>query len=167
MKNLLFIVMLLTAFCNESFTQASSTDFTRKGKFIVEAGYNLIGGITSGTGISLLSDEGTTLYAVGFDMGTFLTEKLALKGNLSILGIEGDNILSLGIGPKYYIANKIPIDATIGFLNVSDSNTIKFGAGVGYAIKLADNILLEPNVNINIFEDSELFGFKASFVMLL
>ncbi len=82
-KILLFSVFLLSV----SIYAQEATPFTKKGKFLIETGYNIIGGLTSGTGISILSGLGGdgSITSLGFDGGTFLSENFALKLKFSLL----------------------------------------------------------------------------------
>ena len=72
------ITLFSIAFCFLSFNQNAISQedqpFVRKGKFLIESGYNIVSGLTTGTGISILSDEGLTLSSIGFDGGYFTSE---------------------------------------------------------------------------------------------
>jgi hypothetical protein len=72
----------------------------------------------------------------------------------------------VGIGAKYYIGGKLPFELVPAIINGGDLNFI-FTTSLGYAGKLAPNILFEPSVSLMGYPDDFLFGFKGTFVMIL
>lgn len=172
-KRILLLCIGLIAFNAQA--QKSTTDeddvFVRKGRILIETGYDILGGFGfgSGTGISSYSDQDdNTISAIGIDGGYFLSENFALKLKYSSIGSNGNTLSSIGVGAKYYIIGKIPLD--IGFSNLSgggDSERLtSFTAG--YAFRLADNITLEPSIGAIASEADDAIGtFKIKFAMFL
>ena len=124
-----------------------------KGNILVETDYSIVSGILGGTGAGVISDNTRTSITLGFDGGYFVTNRTALLFRLGVFSPAGNNtLISLGVGGKYYLLDRIPISLDFGMIvgenqEFSSSNTIFNGnLNVGYAIPLADNIFLEPNV---------------------
>lgn len=162
MKNVLLVFALL--FCTGSIFAQDA--FQRKGRMLVETGYNLVAGFSSGTGLSVIVQEGETATSLGIDAGYFVTEDLAVKGQVGVLGVDGGTIVNLGAGLKYYIIGSIPVELTGGVLTGSGFNQFLGNVNAGYAIKLAPNIALEPNVGL-ILQEGSLFEAGIRFAMFL
>lgn len=143
--------------------------FIRKGRILIESGYNLFGGlpIGGGTGLLSLSDDDNSISGVGLNGGYFVTEDLALKLNFSNLGGEGSDLTSIGLGAKYYIIGKIPIEIGLGQIE-SDGQEINFSTfTAGYGISLADNINLEPSIGVFRNDGFSLRIINLNFAMFL
>ena len=147
--------------------QDDTAPFQRKGRILVETGYNLFAGFSSGSGLSLiLDDDGESITSLGFDGGYFLSENFALKMKLSLLAANG-SLTNFSVGGKYYIAGKVPIELGAGFISFSDDSEFLANLSIGYALDLADNITLEPNLGILTTSDGALLEFGLSFSMFL
>lgn len=147
--------------------------FTRKGRVLVETGYNLIGGIgAGGTGFTSYSQNDETITSIGAEGGYFITEDLALKIAISAITANDNTLSSTAIGLKYYIIGKIPVDLTYGRLSNGDDSAGLGNFSVGYAVGLADNITLEPSIGL-LFGDEDGIGedpvgkFSLKFAMFL
>ena len=143
--------------------------FNRKGRILIETGYNLFGGLPIGgaTGLSSISEGEDTFSGLGFNGGYFISQNFALKLNYSNLGDGGTSITSLAIGAKYYIIGQVPIDVSLGRFGTGGNNT-SFGTfTVGYGIGLADNINLEPSIGFFGNEDDAITTFNVNFSMFL
>jgi hypothetical protein len=168
------LILLLICFCSYSTIQAQDSDgFSRKGKILVETGYNLIASTFRGTGASIIVSDGETITSIGAEMGYFLQENFALKFKLSIVDLGfGGTVTALGVGGKYYIAGKVPFEFAVGLLTGDGIDAFNGNLSIGYAVNLAHNILLEPSLGLLAGED-ELFGgtipinFRIAFVMIL
>jgi len=147
--------------------QDDSEVFNRKGRVLVETGYNLVAGFSSGTGLSLFVDEeGNTVTSVGFDGGYFISENFALKMKLSLLSSLG-SITNFQAGGKYYIGGRVPFELSAGLLSGGDNSEFLANLSIGYAINLAENITLEPNIGGLGTGDGILLEFGMSFSMFL
>lgn len=140
----------------------------RKGKIIIETGYSIFGNFSSGgTGIGIISQDGTTASSISVDGGKFVSEDVAIKVKVSHLSIFNSDFTFLSAGPKYYIAGVAPIEFTAG-LGIAEGNTDFIGnINGGYAAKLANNIYLEPTIGYTF--DGEGDGFSSvelSFALL-
>lgn len=165
----LFAFILLVG--NYSFAQSSEDDgeFKRKGRVLVETGYNIVGGINNSTGINTQLDfDGGSITAIGADMGIMLTENLALKFKLGLLNGSGLSITNIAGGVKYYAGGHVPIELTAGILDGGPgSSTFSAALKVGYAANLAQNITLEPALGFLIFDDEAALNFGVTFGMFL
>ena len=128
--------------------QAQDSDvFTRKGRILIEPGGGLFSIINKGSDFNFYFADGESITSFSVDGGYFLSENFALRGRLGVLAVEGSSLLNLNVGGRYYIAKKVPVQAGVGIL-AADGTTAIFDLGVGYGIKLARNINLEPNINL-------------------
>ena len=166
MKNFALILLCLSLNFGLQ-AQDDSDNFNRKGKILVETGYNLIAGFSSGTGLSLLvDDDGETFTSLGFDGGYFVSENFALKMKLSLLSSFG-SLTNFSVGGKYYAGGRVPIELGAGFLSSGGNSEFLANLSVGYAINLADNIALEPNIGGFTSGDGALLEFGLTFSMFL
>lgn len=141
--------------------------FMRKNRVLVETGYNLVAGFSSGTGLSILVDEDSdSVTSLGFDGGYFLSENFALKFRLGLLSSNG-SLTNFGVGGKYYIGGKVPIQLVAGALSGSGDSEFMGNFTIGYAIGLADNVALEPNLGFIVTDNGALFEFGFTFAMFL
>lgn len=150
MKTLLCLFFLLFL---GSTLSAQSNEFGRKGSILVETGYFLIPGLTSGTGAFILIDEGTTLTNLAFDGGYFISNDFALKFGFGLIS-AGESITSFAAGGKYYIGGVAPLELTGGLLSAGGDSQFIGNASIGYGIQLAPNINLEPSIGGVFGEDS-------------
>lgn len=163
----LSILLIMTVLATHSFAQEEFEPFSRKGKILLETGYNLIAGLGSGSGLTITYDpDGETLTSLGFNGGFFVSNNLAIKGRLSLLSTSGGSLTRVSVGPKYYIAGRVPIEIGAGILSGGGASEFLTNASVGIAIPIANNILLEPNVGL-LVADTGLFEFGLTFAMIL
>ena len=76
----------------------------------------------------------------------------------------------MAIGAKYYIVGKVPIEFSLGALTEGndDSENIEYSTiSVGYGIRLADNINLEPTLGIFAGDEDGIGTFTLNFSMFL
>ncbi|MEM9545266.1 MAG: hypothetical protein AAGA77_04800 [Bacteroidota bacterium] len=155
-----------------SYAQSSEDEgFSRKGKFLVETGYNIVGGLSNSTGANIqlsLDGDGGSITAIGTDIGKMLTDNLALKFKLGLLSANGLDITNITGGVKYYAGGNVPIELTAGIIDSAFGST-QFNANLkfGYAINLADNITLEPSMGAILIYDESALNFGVSFAMFL
>lgn len=179
MKKFLFLcifsltsICLYAQFADETTSNTEEIDFVfqKKGRILLETGFNILGGpVLAGTGATSFSNNNQTISSLGLDGGYLVTENLALKLNLSIIDIDqGDNINTIGVGAKYYIVGRVPIELGVARISLGNDQTQDFTRfSIGYGIKLADNIYLEPSVGAISVEDESIGTFRWSFVMFL
>ncbi|MEM6725457.1 MAG: hypothetical protein AAF598_15560 [Bacteroidota bacterium] len=162
MKQLLLLLsmLLLTG------SLIAQESFERKGRALIETGYNLVAGFSTGTGGSIIFSEGEAVTSLAFDGGYFVTRDLAIKGHVSVLSADGTSLVNVGGGLKYYIIGSIPVELTGGVLTGEGNSRFLGDFNAGYAIKLAPNIALEPNVGL-ILQEGSLFQIGARFAMFL
>jgi len=169
MNKIITIIALVLLVGNYSYAQSSDEEgFQRKGRFLVETGYNIVGGYNNSTGANVLLDvDGGSLTALGVDMGKMLTNNLALKFKLGILSGGGLSLTNFAGGIKYYVGGKVPIELTAGILDFGPSSS-NFNANLklGYAANLADNITLEPSIGLVVVDEAAI-SFGISFGMFL
>ena len=147
---------------------AQDDEFKRDGKFLVETGYNIVGGFSSGSGMSLLLDfDGDALTTIGFDGGKFISENFAIKTNISILNGGGLSLTTIAAGGKYYAGGNVPIQLLAGITTASGESFFNGKFSVGYGIRLADNINFEPSATFLILQDSGAVGMDMTFSMFL
>lgn len=148
MKSLIILVVLFASFSSVH-AQENEELFSKKRRVLVEMGYNLQNGFS--TGLSSNIEDGPNTTSIGIDMGAFLTENFALKASWSFLYVGGIQFSNLAGGAKYYIAGKVPVEQMFGFNsfdNEPDIKTVYSTSSVGYAFPLADNIYLEPTLGL-------------------
>ena len=144
----------------------NQVDFSKKGRVLIEAGYNLFSGFAGGTGASVFSTEGSSIISFGFDGGYFISENFALKFRLGLLNTGGESLINISGGGKYYIANQIPIELGAGIVTAGGGSAFLGNATVGYGIKLAPNINLEPSIGV-LYSGTALFKGGINFAMFL
>ncbi len=169
MNKIITIIALVLLVGNYSYAQSSEEEgFQRKGRFLVETGYNIVGGYNSSTGANVLLDvDGGSVTALGADMGKMLTNNLALKFRLGILSGAGLSLTNIAGGVKYYVGGKVPIELTAGILDLGPrSSNFNANLKLGYAANLADNITLEPSLGLVVIDEAAI-SFGMSFAMFL
>lgn len=142
--------------------------FVRKGKILVETGFNILNPVgSSNTGANLLLFGGNVSTNLGFEGGYFITQNFAIKGRLNLLSIPYNSpIINLGLGGKYYIGGKVPIEL-MGEVSIFEEAIQFIGATkLGYGIKLAENINLEPSIGVY-FAGPFAFSLGANFSLFL
>lgn len=166
--HVLLTVVVIFFFHSLSITaQERTNSFDRKGKVLVETGYNLVGGLLGGsTGFYLTSNEGQTITSLGLDGGYFISQNLAIKARLGLL-TTGESLTSFSIGAKYYIAGTIPIDIGVGGFSFIGETVFQGVGTVGYGIRLAPNINLEPKLGVQFISESTGFTAGVGFSMFL
>ena len=171
MKKILTMLTMVLMVGNYSFAQSSDDEgFVRKGRFLIETGYNIVGVYSSSTGTNLIMDfDGGTVSALGGDVGIMLTNSFALKFKLGLLTGGNDlNLTTLSAGAKLYAGGVVPIELTAGILDRGPASS-HFTANlrVGYAARLAPNITLEPTVGMQILSDEAVLNFGINFGLFL
>lgn len=170
MKRITTVLVVFLFSVNYSISQSSEEPtFSRNGRFLIETGYNIVGGINNSTGANLqINFDGGSVSALGADVGKFLSENFALKFKLGLLSGTGLSITTVTGGAKYYAGGKIPIELTAGIIDTGLDNP-KFNGNFkfGYAARLADNITLEPSLGLTIIYDESAFVMGISFAMFL
>ncbi len=165
MKKFIIIFLSLGIYCGMT-AQESSEIFNRKGRLLVETGYNLIAGFSSGSGLTvILDDDANTITSLGFDGGYFVSQNFALKAKLSLLA-SGGSLSNFSIGGKYYIGGSVPLELGAGLLSGGNTSQFLGNVSIGYAINIADNIALEPNLGA-LISDGSLLEFGLTFAMFL
>ena len=140
----------------------------RKGQILIETEYNTFGGLLGGgSGISLVSSGGSSLTSIGVDGGYFVSKDLALLLRFSLLSADGTSLTTIGSGIKYYLIGSIPISAEFGLLSGGGGSLFTYGINAGYAIRLADNIALEPFAGVAFIEGSSSFQGGIRFALFL
>ncbi|MDF1694366.1 MAG: hypothetical protein P1U56_00950 [Saprospiraceae bacterium] len=152
-----------------SYAQSSEEGFSRKGRFLVETGYNIVGGISNSSGANIQWDfDGGSITALGADVGKMLSENFAIKFRLGLLSANGFSITNVTAGVKYYAGGVVPIELTAGMLDGGPgSSTFTANLKLGYAARLADNITLEPTIGMLILEEEGALNFGISFGLFL
>ena len=158
---LILIALLLTA----TVIAQDDNTFDRNGRWTLETGTSFFTGISSGSGGSILFDDGTTIVSLGLDIGKFVSENFVVKLKLGLLDAEG-SITNISGGIKYYLGGIAPLEANAGFLSGFGSTEFIGDVHLGYAIVLADNIYLEPKGGILYSNESTAGSVKFSFAMI-
>lgn len=148
----------------------TDVEYTRKGKFLIESNGGFVSNIFGGnTGIGLIFSSGETVANVGIDCGKFTGKNFAIKGALSVLTGGTSPIISLSVGCKYYAGGSFIINPAIGILSADEDNFAFASLHLGYAVKLANNIYLEPAIGLRSgFEIGQggILDFKLPFTLL-
>jgi len=166
MKKIIALPLFICLFLSSSMAQ-DDNGFVRKSRVLVETGYNLVAGFSSGSGLSVLIDsDGETITSLGFDGGYFLSENFALKFRLGLLSSNG-SLTNFGVGGKYYAGGKVPIELVAGAISGGSDSEFLSNLSIGYAINLADNVALEPNIGLLTTGDGAVFEFGFTFAMFL
>ena len=162
-----FLLLPLCFFLTMACYAQDDNPFVRKNRILVETGYNLVAGFSSGTGLSILIDEDSnTITSLGFDGGYFVSEDFALKFRLGLLSSNG-SLTNFGVGGKYYIGGNVPIELVLGALSGGGDSEFLGNLSLGYAINVADNIALEPNIGLMTTGNGSIFEFGFTFAMFL
>ena len=170
MKKIFTLLTLVFLLGNFSFAQNSDEEgFVRKGKVLVETGYNIVGVYSSSSGANLIMDfDGGTISAIGADMGIMLTNSMALKFKLGLLSGDGLSLTTISAGGKWYAGGVVPIELTAGILdNGPGSSFFTANLRLGYAARLAENITLEPTIGMQILEEEGVLNFGINFGLFL
>lgn len=167
MRCYFFSILLLIA--NSIYSQTEN-DFSKKGKFLVEA---------NSTSLITFNNLGADDLGISFDIGYFISEEFAIKtiynSNIFINYNQFGTISfhAIMVGGKYYLLGRIPLQITGGLTLQSRDDFVENttnGIGrvtAGYAIKLAKNIFLEPSLSQNIVPGPDYLTFGFSFAMIL
>lgn len=162
--------------------EASETGQTSQGKWLIEANTGFGGGPmgltghSANTGFGLTSVDGTTIWAIGAEVGHFVANDLAIKAGLGYADYDGDSLFSYKLGVKYYVSSSFPfqIDITGASLDYADEweenseNPLWLGLQGGYAWFITENVSIEPGLRYNIslnedFTDEGIFEFRIGF----
>lgn len=161
----LFILSLLCA-CTFQLSSQDDTEFSRKGRMLIETGYSLFAGFSGGTGLTVFSNDGS-ITSLGFDGGYMLSHNFALKFKLGLLNVSGGNLTNIGVGGKYYFGGKVPLDIGLSTLSSGGNSSFLGNITLGYAIPVAENINLEPSIGALLGEDDGFLRFGLNFSMFL
>ena len=162
----IYIALLIVLLGTAATAQEDSTAFVRKDRILVQTGYNLVAGFSKGTGISNLIAEDENLLGIGINAGYFFTENFALTVSLSGFVGEGPNIQNIGLGGKWYASGVIPIEFGLGSTTRGTSSQLTANFNLGYALRLADNVMLEPNAGV-LFTDDAQYELGIKFALFL
>lgn len=166
MKKFILLPSLIV-FMISSLHAQSDVPFQRKGKFIIETNYSFLSTVLGGSsGFGFVSGGGSSLLNIGVDFGKFTGNNFALKGSFGILNSEGSSITTFSLGFKGYIGGSFIINPSGGIITDGDNVGILFGLHLGFAIKLANNIYLEPAFGARGDGDGILFEIRTPFMML-
>lgn len=165
-----FLSIILFTIASLAYSQSEHI-FTRKGKIIVETGTVIQSPTSHTVGVNFEGDFGSySNVNFGFNLGYFVSEDLAVKLIFNSNDLFNRNVplrvynTEVMLGAKYYLFDRFPVQiiggrrfssfsnniitsggSTTDFGLYEDSNTAWVGGiNVGYALKLADNIYLEP-----------------------
>lgn len=162
----LIIVLFSLGVCSGINSQEDSETFNRKGRILIETGYNLIAGFSSGTGLSyILDSDENTITSLGFDGGYFVSDNFALKAKFSLLS-SGGSLTNFSVGGKYYIGGNVPLELGAGILSGGNASEFLGNISIGYAINIAENIALEPNLGA-LISNGSILEFGLTFAMFL
>lgn len=163
MKKLAILIFSLVL--SLSLSAQSDADFVRKGRILVETGYNIVAGFEGGTGSSILFQDESTITSLGFNGGYFISEDFALKFGLGIISFGG-SLTNFSVGGKYYIAGKAPVEVGAGFITGGGDSQFLGSISIGYGIPLAKNINLEPKIGV-LVGDGAIGQFGINFALFL
>ena len=125
----------------------SEIEYSRKGKFLFETNYSFASTLFGGsTGLGLIFSEGEALINMGIDCGKFARENFAVKGSFFVLTANGESLVGLSAGFKYYAGGRFIINPSLGILTAGGEREALASLHLGYAVKLANNIYLEPAI---------------------
>ena len=160
-------LLAFTFFATCSIQAQDDEPFVRKGKWLVETGFNIFTGVTGGgTGANIISVDGSSVTTVGAELGKFTSDNFAIKAKFGLLSSDGFSITSFGVGGKYYSDGNFIIDFG-GVLVDAFGTEFQGNLGIGYAIPLAPNVMLEPTVG-GIYADEDIvFNLRVGFAMFL
>ncbi len=168
MKKLIFCFLCIFVTFANVYAQTED-EYSRKGKFLVETNYGFVSTIFGGnTGLGLIFSDGETIVNMGIDCGKFTGKNFAIKGSLSVLTAGGESIVSLSAGCKYYVGGSFIINPTFGILTAGEDGRAIASLHLGYAVKLANNIYLEPAIGYRspIAGGVDLLDFRLPFMLL-
>ena len=153
---------------------------TEEGSFLIEANTSFasIGGVLGGgTGFTLSSTDGSTIWNIGGEGGYFVKDNLALKFGLGYGDIDGITLFSWRVGAKYYVNNSIPFQVDFTGQNSDElffgENSTYLGLQGGYAIFIGESkrVSFEPSLRYNISLNSDffddIFQIQAGFAIFL
>jgi len=153
MKQMVRILICLALFSSTTVLATAqgldAESFTRKGRVLVETGVGLGGvsfiGESSGLNLILISGEFGAIASA--DIGYFITEEFALKGQFSTSLVGFWNLFGAGLSGKYYVYPNIFLEAGSRF-GFGAGSGIQFLPSVrfGGAFELARNVLLELSI---------------------
>lgn len=150
------ILCLLTFLLSMS---AISQDATSKGKYFFEAGTSSFGENTikhgNSTAFNVFSSDGTTVFSLGFEGGSFIVDNTAIKFGLGYTDLDFSTFLTYKFGFKHYAGGNVPIQVDItgsvpenqGLVDTPDP--LWLGLQLGYAVFLSDDIAFEPTFRYN------------------
>jgi len=167
-----FLLLFLIFLSYTLSAQDTSDSFQRKGRILVETGYSLTTTFLGGsTGASVLLVDGESVTTLGINGGYFISEDFAIKGRVGLIN-SGESIFSFSVGAKYYINGNIPVELNGGLFSLPDffsgrESIFQANGIIGYGIKLAPNINLEPSFGILLIDGEANTQFGVTFAMFL
>ena len=143
----IILTVSCTLLCFAALYSQSDVVPLRKDKYIIETNYSFLSTVFGGnTGFGVAYSGGDAIINLGIDFGKFSTENLALKGSVFLLSADCDAIIGLSGGIKYYAGGRFIINPSFGVLTGGGETALMGSIHLGFAIRLADNIYLEPGV---------------------
>ncbi len=165
---ILSFVFLIATFFTAGQLEAQSMESKAKSVLIETGSTGILGFIpTSGTGLGLVFDGGTSILSLNFEGGYMLSERTALKARLGIISFDGTSIFGFTVGPKFYTSFGLFADLSAGLLSAAGESAFQANLAGGYAIKLKDNINLEPSLGLLITEGGSAGVFGLKFALFL
>lgn len=166
MKKFVLMPIFLALMTSSSQAQRD-VPFVRKGKLIIETNYSFLSTIIGGSsGFGFATGNGSSLMNIGVDFGKFIGNNSALKGSFSVLSSGEGSLMTFSLGFKGYIGGGFIVNPSGGIITDGDGVGILLGLHLGFAIKLADNIYLEPACGARGDGDGILFEIRTPFMML-
>lgn len=161
MKKLLLIIAVVF-FCfnvTAQDTDENNSSALSEGSWVIEA--NTGSWTTGSTAFSLASEDGSTMWSVGAELGYFVMDDLAIKAGLGYadFGDSDFTAFSYKIGAKYYIGGQFPVgaDFTGSSYKDADENPSYIGIQAGYAWFVANNVSIEPTLRYNLSMNSDFY----------
>ena len=152
-----------------SIARTQDSGFVRDGKVLIETGVGFTSILTIGgsSGFNLILDEGESIMNLGLEGGYFVSEDFAIKGQFGIFSVSGSSLINVGAGGKYYIAGRVPVEVMLGIITGEGDTAFSGRIRGGYAIRLADNIALEPSIGGLLIDSDFLFTIGIGFALFL
>jgi hypothetical protein len=156
MKKIIFAAAAVFAF-------GVSSAQMKKGDLMLEANTGFGSGVGS-TAFGFSSEDGNTAYNLGLEGGYFIADDLAVKVGFGFGGEKPDggdatSAFAYKVGAKYYALSMIPVEVSYNGVSVQDAeeNPSYIGLQGGYAIKLSEDITLEPGLRYNYSLNDDFF----------
>jgi hypothetical protein len=143
-----------------------------KGSWVIEANTGFGASSAANTNFNLTSQDGTTTWGLGGEVGYFVADDLAVKVGLGYNDLDYTSSFSYKVGAKYYVSSIIPVQIDLAGASIKDfdENPLWLGIQGGYAIFVADNISIEPGLRYNLslnddYTDEGVLQFNVGFAL--